>query len=179
MDFPDVNSLQTKLDDAEKQLATAQLEMEQLKEKQKLETARLRKRWKEETDNLKAELQQANMDVEYLNRRLEEEKTRDTADLVSETVRATLEQFINPFPVPFPDKLQQVQRTLATSTKAHERNANAAAAIPSASGDFKAKAFILGQRVSAVSSNIPPSRPPSPNAMDWSPSGSPVEPGRS
>lgn len=76
MDFPDVNSLQTKLDDAEKQLATAQLEMEQLKEKQKLETARLRKRWKEETDNLKAELQQANMDVEYLNRRLEEEKTR-------------------------------------------------------------------------------------------------------
>ncbi|KAG8891557.1 hypothetical protein FRC00_013509 [Tulasnella sp. 408] len=105
------------------------------------------------------------MDVEYLNRRLEEEKTRDTAALVSETVKATLEQF------------------------AHERNANAVAAILSgpsagvhflpnkyqpevnpASRDFKAKASISGQRVPAVSSNIPPTRPPSPNAMDWSPS---------
>ncbi|KAG9050461.1 hypothetical protein FS837_005266 [Tulasnella sp. UAMH 9824] len=173
MDFADVNSLQTKLDDAEKQLATARLEIEQIKEKQKLETARLRKRWKEETEDLKAELQQANMDVEYLNRRLEEEKTRDTAALVSETVKATLEQF------------------------AHERTANAAAAIPpgpstgvhffpnkyqseanQALGDFKTKASISGQRVPAVSSQIPPARPPSPNAMDWSPSGSHIEPSK-
>lgn len=78
MDFsdPEVNSLQTKLDDAEKQLASAQLEMKRLKEKQRLETARRKKGWKEERDNLKAELQRATKHVANLTHRLDNEETK-------------------------------------------------------------------------------------------------------
>lgn len=195
VDFSDVNTLQTKLDDTEKQLATAQLEMEQLKEKLKAETARLRKRLKDETDSL----HRANKEVEYLTRRLADEKAKDTAALVSETVKATLQHYVNAPLVPSSDKLLKIPHAPATPAKAHERTANVAAVIPPGPsvgvqfplnkyqaeakqdpGNSKAKASVVAsvQRIPAVSSHVPPARPPSPNAMDWSPSGLPIEIGR-
>lgn len=103
MDFsdPEVNSLQTKLDDAEKQLASAQLEMKRLKEKQRLETARRKKGWKEERDNLKAELQRATKHVANLTHRLDNEETKSIAFLVSEAVNAILSRHVIPWVMAF------------------------------------------------------------------------------
>ncbi|KAG8898489.1 hypothetical protein FRC00_002756, partial [Tulasnella sp. 408] len=99
MDFsdPDVSTLQTKLDDAENQISVAQLEMKRLKEKQRLEIARLRK----DRDNVKAELQRANKDVADLTRRVADEKTKSIATLVSEAVGAILRQHVNPWVLAF------------------------------------------------------------------------------
>ncbi|KAG9050462.1 hypothetical protein FS837_005267 [Tulasnella sp. UAMH 9824] len=154
MDFsdPELDALQTKLDDADKQLATAQLEMKQLKEKQKVEIAVHRKRWRKETANLMAELQRANKTVDDLTLRLGDKKPRSIATLVSEAVPIILEQYINPWVLAF---LPVWLTTPPYQAEAHP-----------ASGDFKAKASISGQRVPAVSSHIPPAPPPSPDAMD-------------
>ncbi|KAG8956702.1 hypothetical protein FRC04_000180 [Tulasnella sp. 424] len=187
--------MQTKLEDTEKKLAAAQLEMDQFKEKTRIEAARSKRKWKDEADSLRAELEQANKDVEYLTRRLEDEKLRsakDTAALVSDAVKTTLEQYVDERiarTVPSQQSLNSTKAKAQAPTTTVPASSNIKVHLPSnksqveakqSSGSAKPKISELpsAQRPSSDSRHIQPPRSPSPNGMDWTPTEVVFEPSK-
>ncbi|KAG8979560.1 hypothetical protein FRB90_008076, partial [Tulasnella sp. 427] len=90
MDFGEEGNLHARLDEAEEHLAGVTKEAERLR----LENDRLRKQRQEEADAFTARMAKATKDIEYLNRRLQDELTGRTKDVVAEAVQTTLQQYL-------------------------------------------------------------------------------------